>query len=162
VASPRVPEVECALRARTVREALEQARPQGAAGPRVAILAGFPGSVPPQIVRPAFELFARYAQEAGALSGARPLHRPRFLGIDFASGWDDPRLLALVDKFVRERLRASELHPDVWQPFIVRDMGQIEARLAAASGDRYSYRELKDHADLIKRTLLSVPVVAKV
>jgi multidrug efflux pump subunit AcrB len=67
-----------------------------------------------------------------------------------------------VDRFVQERLRASELHPDLWRPFVVRDPGQMEARLAAAAGDRYSYRELKDHADLIKRTLLAVPVVAKV
>ena len=54
------------------------------------------------------------------------------------------------------------MHPDAWQPFTVRDPGQIEARLAAAAGDKYSYRELKDYTDLMKRTLLAVPVVAKV
>jgi multidrug efflux pump subunit AcrB len=71
-------------------------------------------------------------------------------------------LLALGQAFIRERLRASEIHPDAWQPFTVRDPGQIETRLAAAAGDKYSHRELKDYTDLIKRTLLAVPVVAKV
>jgi multidrug efflux pump subunit AcrB len=162
VASPRVSEVEISLRARAIRQALEQTRPAGSSGSRVAIVAGFPRSVPPRIVRPDFEMFGRYAQEAGALSDGHYFEGPGFVGLDAASEWDDARLLALGQAFIRERLRASELHPDAWQPFTVRDPGQIESRLAAAAGDKYSYRELKDYTDLIKRTLLAVPIVAKV
>ena len=44
----------------------------------------------------------------------------------------------------------------------MRDPREIEARLAAAAGDKYSHRELKDYADLMKRTLPAVPAVAKV
>jgi multidrug efflux pump len=160
VASPRVSEVEIALRARGVREALAQVRPAGAG--RVALTVGFPKTVPPAVVRPPFQMFRRYAEEAGALTDVRYFEGPGFIGADAASSWDDARLIGLVDTFVSERLRASELHPDLWRPFIVRDPGQIEARLGAAAGDRYSYRELKDYTDLIKRTLLAVNVVAKV
>src|SRR6185503_12641401 len=133
-----------------------------APGPRVAIVAGFPKSVPPRIVRPTVELFGRYAEQAGALSKTVVFEGPGFVGLDTTTSWDDAQLLGLGRKFVRERLRASEIHPDAWQPFTVRDPAQLEARLAAAAGDKYSYRELKDYTDLMKRTLLAVPLVAKV
>jgi multidrug efflux pump subunit AcrB len=162
VASPRVSEVEIALRAREVRQAIEQVRGASAGGSRVAVVVGFPKSVPPRVVRPPFQMFGRYGEQAGALGDVRYFEGPGFIGMDVASTWDDARLLGLVNTFVRERLRASELHPDLWRPMTVRDPAGIEARLAAAAGDRYSYRELKDHTDLIKRTLLAVPVVAKV
>ncbi len=163
VASPRISGVEIALRARSIREALERTRPKDAAGaPRVAIVAGFPQSLPGRIGRPTLEMFGRYAEEAGALAKISSFEGPGFVGLDADSSWDDARLLALGQSFIRERLRASELHPDSWQPFTIRDLGQIEPRLAAAAGDKYSHRELKDFSDLIKRTLLAVPVVAKV
>ncbi|HEX6739824.1 MAG TPA: efflux RND transporter permease subunit, partial [Vicinamibacteria bacterium] len=162
VASPRISEVEVALRARAIRESLEQARPASAPGPRVAIVIGFPKSVPARIVRPSFEMFGRYAEQEGALSRNVSFEGPGFVGLDTTTSWDDAKLLALGQRFIRERLRASEIHPDSWQPFTVRDPAQIEARLAAAAGDKYSYRELKDYTDLMKRTLLGVPLVAKV
>jgi multidrug efflux pump subunit AcrB len=162
VASPRISGVELALRARVVREALAQARPAQGQGQRVALIGGFPKSIPPRVVRPYFQMFGRYAERSGAVSDVRLFDGPGFVGLDAASTWDDAHLLALVDTFVRERLRASEMHPDLWRPVTIREPEQIEARLAATAGDKYSYRELKDHTDLIKRTLLAVPVVAKV
>jgi multidrug efflux pump subunit AcrB len=161
VASPRVPEVEIALRAREVEQALARVRPAGAPD-RLALVVGFPKSVPPRVVRGPFQTFGRYGEQAGALRDVRYFEGPGFIGADMASEADDATLLGLVDTFVRERLRASELHPDLWRPFAIREPGGIQARLAVAAGDRYSYRELKDHTDLIKRTLLAVPVVAKV
>jgi multidrug efflux pump subunit AcrB len=162
VASPRISEVEIALRARSIREALERTRQPGAKGPRMAIVYSFPRSLSPQVVRPHFSMFARYAVENGALSDVTPFQGPGFVGLDAVCGWDDKRLLALGDKFIRERMKASELHPDTWGAITIRDPRETEARLAAAAGDKYSYRELKDFTDLIKRTLLTVPVVAKV
>jgi multidrug efflux pump subunit AcrB len=161
VASPRASVVEIALHSRAIREALEKTRPPGAPD-RVAVVIGFPASVPGRVVRPAFEMFGRYAEQAGALAKVSYFEGPGFVGLDAASTWDDARLYDLGQEFIRERLRASELHPDSWQPLTIRDPGQIEERLAAAAGDKYTYRELKDYTDLIKRTLLSVPLVAKV
>ena len=91
------------------RDALAKAR-AGASGPRVSIVAGFPKSVPPRIVRPPLELFGRYASEAGALSKIAYFEGPGFVGLDAGSGWDDRRLLALGDRFRRERLRAAHRH----------------------------------------------------
>jgi multidrug efflux pump subunit AcrB len=161
VASPRASEVEIALRARGIREALAQVRAPEEAG-RAAMIAGFPGAVPSSVVRPTIELFGRYAEQKGAFADVRPFEGPGFAGLDAATSWDDARLVALGREFVHERLRASEIHPDSWQPFVVRDPAEVETRLAAAAGDKYTYRELKDFTDLMKRTLLAVPIVAKV
>jgi multidrug efflux pump subunit AcrB len=161
VASPRPSEVEIELRSRAVREAIEKTR-AGASGTHVAVVMGFPKSLPPKIVSPPFRMFGTYAEQAGAFGKIDYFEGPGFVGLDGSSSWDDARLLALGQAFIREKLCAPELHPDTWQPVAIRDLGQLEARLAAAAGDKYTYRELKDYTDLIKRTLLSVPVVAKV
>src|SRR5262249_30450472 len=56
----------------------------------------------------------------------------------------------------------SRIPPATWRPLTTGATAEIEARLAIVAGDKYTYRELKDYTDLIKRTLLTVPVVAKV
>src|SRR5215472_3400725 len=58
IASPPASEVEVAVRAQTIQHAIEQIRasePRNAPQPRVSIITAFPQSVPPQLVREAFE-----------------------------------------------------------------------------------------------------------
>jgi multidrug efflux pump subunit AcrB len=71
--------------------------------------------------------------------------------------------------FIREHLRASELHPDVWEPVLIRDPAETATVLAQHPGDKYSYREMDHFTKLIERTLLGVtvaldktPIVTKV
>jgi multidrug efflux pump subunit AcrB len=161
VASPRPSEVEIALRARAVREAIRKTR-AGTTGERVAVVVGFPKSLPPKTVSPSLRLFGTYAEQAGAFTRIAHFEGPGFAGFEGNSGWADERLFALGQEFIREKLCAPEIHPDTWQPVAIRDFDKVEALLAGAAGDKYTYRELKDYTDLIKRTLLSVPVVAKV
>ncbi len=162
VASPRIGEVEQSLQARAIRRALEESRRPDAPGPRVALLFGFPRTIPPEQVLPAVQEFARYAEQRGALRGLHVVKGSGFMGVDGASSEPDERLAALSQEFIRERLRASELHADVWGPLVVRDPGQIEARLGDVAGAKYSYREMDEFTKLAERTLLRVPVVGKV
>ena len=74
----------------------------------------------------------------------------------------DQEILQFAGKFIRERLHASEFHPDVWPPLVVDDPANTKDRVAAVAGDKYTYRELDDYTDLIKRTLQTVPEVSKV
>ena len=60
-----------------------------------------------------------------------------------------------------ERLKRSELHPDAWEPVIIRDPAETRAKLAAVAGDKYSYAELDNFSDLIGRTLHGAPEVSK-
>jgi multidrug efflux pump subunit AcrB len=74
----------------------------------------------------------------------------------------DAAIAAVVNRFLREHLRLSERHPDMWNFAIIRDPRETQTKLATAAGDKYSYRELDDFTELIQRTLQTVPLVSKV
>jgi hypothetical protein len=85
-----------------------------------------------------------------------------FIGVDGLSDRSDEALHEYLRTFIQERQRESEFHPDSWLPIIVRDPAQTAAQIAAAAGDKYSYRDLDDYTDLISRTLKTLPMVSKV
>src|SRR5262249_44697929 len=88
---------------------------------------------------------------------------------DARSEAGEPKILDALQQFLSERYRATEIHPDAWQPFVVRSASEIPAKLAAAAGEKYSYREMDDFTDLMEKALLGTerntdgpPLVAKV
>src|SRR5262245_19262604 len=124
VASPRVTETGVAIRARSVQRAIEESR--AAANPaagttRVTLVQGLPAAVPLDLVRRPLRLFADAATADGVLRDARVLAGPGYAAVDGASDADDVTIRGYVDRFVRERLRASEFHPDSWPVVIVRN-----------------------------------------
>ena len=84
---------------------------------------------------------------------------PGLEGIEGATGKD---VAGEMVRFVEERLRVSEFHPDAWAPLVVRDPAQTRAGLLAIAGDKYTYKELDDFTDLMKRTFQTVKQVSKV
>src|SRR5258708_8938442 len=64
--------------------------------------------------------------------------------------------------FVEKELQRSELHPDAWEPVIIRDPKETIAQLAKVAGDKYSYADLDDFSDLIARTVQGAPETSKV
>jgi multidrug efflux pump subunit AcrB len=161
VASPKTGAVEIALRAQTLRQAIERTR-ANAEGQRVTIAHGLPTSVPPSAARPAVDLFIQAATAAGLLRDARAIEGPGFVGVDGATDRDDAAIGGFAERFVQEGLRQSEMHPDAWPAILVRNPAETEARLARVAGDKYSYRELDDYTELISRTLKTLPIVSKV
>src|SRR5262249_14274619 len=87
---------------------------------------------------------------------------PAFIAADGVTKLDDAALHAGIERFLSERLHASELHPDGWLPVIVHDPKTTKEVLARAAGDKYSYRQLEDFTELIARTLQTLPIVSKV
>jgi multidrug efflux pump subunit AcrB len=79
-----------------------------------------------------------------------------------ATDKDDAALQEWATRFVLERLKASEFHPDAWPVAVIRNTADAQARLSAVAGDKYSYRELDDYTDLMTRTLKTLPIVSKV
>jgi multidrug efflux pump subunit AcrB len=164
IASPRLSDVEIAIRAGSIQKAVEQTRQgisQKSGQPRVAALYCFPESVSPDAVRHGFEDFSQEAQHDGLFSDVRLFARPGFIGIDGNSPRSDPEIQAYIAKFIREHLHTSELHPDAWGPVLIRDTGAARQKLAAVAGDKYSYSELDDFTDLIARTLIGTPQASK-
>ncbi|HEV3469672.1 MAG TPA: efflux RND transporter permease subunit [Pyrinomonadaceae bacterium] len=161
VASPPAGEAEIAPRAAELRKAIERAR-AAAPGPRFTLVFNLPQSVPPRILRAPSEMFLAYVREKGFARDVRVIAGGGFLGFDGASALGDEELLGYVRQFTAEKLQSAEFHPDSWPPVVVRDPAETQARLTAAAGDKYSYRELDDFTDRIEKTLKLIPQVSKV
>jgi multidrug efflux pump subunit AcrB len=164
VASPKVSEDEIAARAQAVGARIEaiRATADAAHGPRVALVHGMPSTVPADVVRGPLRLFTDAATAEGIFRDARVILGQGFVGVDVASDKDDAALGEWATRFVQERLKASEFHPDAWKVAVIRDTADTQARLSAVAGDKYSYRELDDYTDLMTRTLKTLPIVSKV
>jgi multidrug efflux pump subunit AcrB len=170
VASPKVDAVEIGLRARALHEAITAVRAQAPAGRRqgrVSLVVELPLASHINEVRREALLWLEYAQATGVLRDVRLIDGPCFFGLDGVSSADDAALRAFHDRFVHGRLRASEIHPDVWGPAIIRNPVDTEEQLAAVAGDKYSYRQMDDFTDLIQRSMLQPldnhgePIVAR-
>ena len=162
VASPRLDEVQVSLRADQMRAAIERLRAGAAAGDRATLVYNFPASISAgSVVRPAM-LYLEQATRAGILRDARLLEAPQFVGVDGITAASDSALLAHLQGFLAERLRISEFHPDAWPAVVVRDPAHSRERLWAVAGDKYTYRELDDFTDLMKRTFQTLDQVSKV
>ena len=84
------------------------------------------------------------------------------MGLDFTARAGSAALAAALQRVMTERLAPAEFHPDIWDAAIILDPAATEQALTRVAGDRYSYRELDQFTDVIKRTLQTVPQVSKV
>jgi multidrug efflux pump len=165
VASPRAKETDIAPRAIAVRRAIENVRAQAPASDQVGrftIVVNFPQSLGGRTVHPALDAFAGFAREKGFARDIRLIEGAGFVGLDGAANDDDATLVGYLHQFITERMQSANLHPDTWEPAIIRDPADTHTRIAAIAGDRYSYRELDEFTDLIAKTLKTLPQVSKV
>lgn len=161
VASPHLDEVQVSLRADEVARAIQELR-GGAGDGRATLVYNFPPSISStSAVRPT-TLYLQHAVASGVFRDARLLEGPQFVGVDGISDFPDSLILADLRDFVERRLRIAELHPDAWQPVVIRDVAETRAKLLASGGDKYSYRELEEFTDIMQRTFQTVKQVSKV
>jgi multidrug efflux pump subunit AcrB len=160
VASPKVDGIEIELRARAVADAIAAAR--SGKSERAAVVVSFPASIDARPLRLAADEIAGAMRDERL--GADPIvvEGHGFLAVDLETSADDATLLARVRRFAQDRLRVGELHPDTWEPAVIRDPAETQARLLAVRGDKYSYRELDDFTDRIQRYVQSLAIVSKV
>ena len=164
VASPKIGEVEVSLRAQAVQRAIEATRAQITSNgvERMAIVYWFPPAVEQGLAKRRFEAFVRLAQNEGVLRDPRLIEGSGFLGVDGISDYDDAKMYAYIQHYIKDHLRTAELHPDGWPPVVIRNLQEIEKKFAEAAGDKYTYRELDDFTELIKRTMQTIPQASKV
>jgi multidrug efflux pump subunit AcrB len=162
VASPRVSDVELDLRTRAVAQAIEAARAGAAPGPRATLVVGFPPELDARAMTALATEAKRHFETIPTTRDARTFQGPGFLGLDLATALDDVALRERLHEFVDEHLRLSELHPDVWQPAVVRDPAATRAQLEEVAGARYSYHDLDLYTDTLQRYLQTLPIVARV
>src|SRR5262249_37002200 len=109
-----------------------------------------------------FYLFQEQAQSAGVIHDSKILQGSGFILLDGFSEADDTSIQAFIQRFISERLKRSELHPDAWEPTIIHDPGETRTSMAKVAGDKYSYAELVNFSDLIGRTVEGALEVSKV
>ncbi len=107
-------------------------------------------------------MFVRSAEMAGVLSQTEILSGPGFVATDGFSTASDAEIYAFGRNFIENKLHESELHPDAWPAVVVRDPSKLGAILAAAPGNKYSYRQLDQYTDLLQRTLGGAAEVSRV
>lgn len=161
VASPRSSPVEIQLRAQKVEQAIRDVRKDRGAGPRAALVGCFPFTLDDRELAVVARGLASWAESRGA-EDVRVFTGPGFLGIDAKTAANDEKILGNAREYITERLRTSELHPDVWPLVVVRDPADTEARLTAVAGEKYSYRDLDTYSERLEKALQGVPEVAGV
>jgi multidrug efflux pump subunit AcrB len=166
VATPRASDVEVQLRARKVEEAIRTTRAQAVAGgsgaaARATLISCFPYTLDDRELAAVGRALAEWAESQGA-QDIRLLAGNGFLGIDSLTLASDQKVLDHAREFVGERLRMSELHPDIWPLVVIRDPADSEKQLATAAGEKYSYRDLDRYSDTLEKALRRVPQVAGV
>jgi multidrug efflux pump subunit AcrB len=166
VASPRVSAVELQLRAQPLEAQIRQTR--SAADPmrpgrRASLVYAFPAALEPNELRGIMKEMRDYAEKRGDVAqDVRYFEGSGFIGLDARTDADEEQIRQLSLQFVRERLRTSELHPDVWRAAIIVDPAQTEAKLGEVAESKYSYRQLDEFTDTLRKALLAVPIVSKV
>src|ERR1700757_2824971 len=165
VASPKTDDIEIAARANSVEAAIRKARNskhENRGRPRVTVVDSFPQSVSAREVLDAGYLFQQEAQSAGIIRDSEIIQGSGFIGLDGISEADDSTIRAFIQRFLSDRLKRSELHPDAWELAIIRDPSQTREILASVAGDKYSYADLDNFSNLIGRTLQGATEVSKV
>lgn len=163
IASPRASEIEVQLRAEQIEKGIRDVRAElgGAPADRAALVACFPYSLDDREFAVVGKELAAWAEARGA-KNVRVFSGPGFLGIDTETAANDEKILAHAREFVSERLRTSEMHPDVWKLAVIRAPQDAEAKLTAVAGEKYSYRDLDGYSETIEKALQGVPGVARV
>ena len=166
IASPKADSVEIDIRARSIQSAIQAARAaknykeQGAP---VTVVYSFPQSLSSnKTILDAARLFELQAEQEGIIRAAQVILGSGFIAVDGVSTADDASISGFIQTFFQTQLQRSELHPDAWEPIVIRDPQETPVRLAKVAGDKYSYADLDDFSDLIARTVQGAPETSKV
>ena len=165
VASPLEAPTAIAVRARAIEHRLQGVRAErhdASQGRPVTIVYCFPQSVPADAVVRTLGLFVQSAEAEHMLRHTKIVAGPGYAFADGLTDETDEELYAYGHNFIQLRLHESEIHPDTWPPIIVHDPSQIAPRLAAAPGNKYTYRQLDEFTDLLSRALTGAPEVSRV
>src|SRR5580698_7948173 len=164
VASPLEDASTIAVRAHAVELVLTRERAQRRlkGGNPVSVVFCFPDSVPEEAVERNIRAFVQFAEAKEVFSKTEILHGPGFVATDGLTNATDAEIYGLGRNFVETRLHESEMHPDSWPPVVVRDPAKVGAILAAAPGNKYTYRQLDQYTDLLQRTLAGAQEVSRV
>jgi multidrug efflux pump subunit AcrB len=166
IASPKADSVEINIRSREIQSAIQTtraARKYKEQSAPVTIVYSFPQSLSSnKTIVDAAQLFELQAEQAGIIRAPQLIQGSGFIAVDGVSTGDDAAIHSFIQTFFQRHLQRSELHPDAWEPIVIRDPQETPERLAQVAGDKYSYADLDNFSDLIARTVQGAPETSKV
>jgi multidrug efflux pump subunit AcrB len=163
MASPQADASEVAVRSRDIQASIVQTRQHSRTGnPRIALVFAFPYKLSAPVLRDAVERFRAAADQDDVLHDTQIVAGNGFLGIDGATSLSDDRLKKYLDDFVANRIPASSIDPDVWEPILVRDTTNVFATLNAVAGPKYTYAQLDDFSNLLARSFQNLSQTSRV
>ncbi|MBS2015104.1 MAG: efflux RND transporter permease subunit [Deltaproteobacteria bacterium] len=166
VASPKSGEVELQLRADKIKRGIADVRkdrePAPSGAKRVSLVYSFPATVDSAALRRVLEHMGAFAMAQKIATDIKFFQGTGYMGLDGVSTQSEAEIRQGALLFLKNRMNTAELHPDVWRAIVVFDPEETEPKLSAVAESRYSYRELDEFTDALKKRLQSVPEVAKV
>lgn len=129
------------------------------------VVTQYPGATPHEVEQEVTEVIERAVQE---MDNIDEIFSSSWAGLSILEIEIDESLrsdvMPQVWDVLRKKIRdvSSELPPGVGTPQVVDDFGDVYGMFYAITGDGYSYEELNDYAEYLKRELLTVDLVGKI
>lgn len=173
ISSPKVSDFEIRQRAQSIREklaAVRAGRPEAFRRDRLTGILVYPNTVGRSYVLWLGQSLLARLTEKGLIEDGQLVEPPSAGCLDFqlAAGKTDQELIQEVLRWERDTVGTGMSHPDIWPGILVRDLSTLEERLrhppldALGGPDRYSYRELRRFAGVLRDRLKQYPTVGKI
>ena len=173
ISSPKVSDFELRERAACIRSTVadfRRSRPPSYSRDRLTAVLVYPNTVGRSYVIWLGQSYLQRLAEKGLVEDAHIVEAPSAGCLDFqlAPGRTDQQLIAESLRWQRDTIGTGMSHPDMWPGLIVRDLATLEQKLreppldALGGPDRYSYRELRRYADILRDRLKQYPTIGKI
>lgn len=164
VASPRESEVAVALRASEIEQRIRAQRDRVTdQSDRATVVVAFPLSLRlPNLATSVEQNLGACLARRQAFADLHAIDGQGFIALDGRSSGTDTDLLGAFNDCVRSSYGTSSFDPDFWSATVVRNPADVRTALMKVAGDKYSFRQLDDFTDLIRRGLTVVPQVSKI
>ena len=125
----------------------------------------YPGATPEEVEQEVTDIIETAVQQLGQIKEVRSISRAglSIIYVDIREefmSWDIPQIWDELRRKVADV--QSDLPPGAYPSVVNDDFGDEYGVFFAVTGDGYTYDELKDYADILKRELLLVKDVASV
>jgi hypothetical protein len=107
---------------------------------------------------------AQRLMESGVVAQAQLIEAPSTGVVDVIlnPGKTEADLRESTAMWEREAGGPDQYQPDIWRPFWIRNLDNLENELRASAQDKYSFRELRSFAEQIRDRLKQSPFVAQI
>jgi multidrug efflux pump subunit AcrB len=129
------------------------------------IITNYPGALPSEVEEEVTDVIETAVQQLAQLERVTSISKAgqSIITVTMKEKYDKHTLPQIWDELRRKVNDVqSQLPPDIQPSVVYDDFGEVYGIFFAVTGEGFSYKELKDYVDFLKRELLLVPEVAKI